>query len=63
MPDPVAVSMPTVKVPEPVPVILICPCCATALDTYASATEFECAHCGQIWSMEVDLERQQASSI
>lgn len=48
---------------EPVPAILICPCCASAVDTTSDQTEFECVTCGQTWTMTIDLERQAASSI
>lgn len=45
------------------PVILFCPCCASALDTESDKTEFECVTCGQTWTMVIDLVRQAASSI
>lgn len=43
--------------------IIICPCCATPKDVTASDPKhdneqyFECAACGQEWSMVVDADR------
>jgi len=47
----------------PPDVILICPCCAAALDAASSETEFECAHCGQKWTMSVDAARLAAHAL
>jgi hypothetical protein len=42
---------------EPVTVILFCPCCCSALDTYSHYVTHTCATCGQMWLMQVDTAR------
>lgn len=47
-------------------VILICPCCASAVDAQADNTQiqtFHCVSCGQTWQMVVDADRQAAHSL
>lgn len=46
-------------------VILVCPCCASAVDAEASTEiqEFECVSCGQTWAMVVDANRLAAHSL
>lgn len=48
-----------------VPVILVCPCCASTVDAHATTEiqQFECVSCGQTWSMVVDADRQAAHSL
>jgi transcription elongation factor Elf1 len=48
-----------------VTVILVCPCCASAVDAHAADTpqQFTCLTCGQTWSMVVDAERQDTYSL
>lgn len=47
------------------PVILICPCCASAVDAHADPQPqtFTCVSCGQTWSMVVDADRLAAHSL
>lgn len=47
------------------PVIVLCPCCASAQDAEAAeqTQTFECISCGQTWSMQVDAERQAEHSL
>ena len=46
-------------------VILLCPCCASTIDATAGPEPqtFDCAHCGQQWSMVVDADRHAAHSL
>lgn len=46
-------------------VILVCPCCASAVDAQAGETPqtFECVSCGQVWTMVVDADRQFTHSL
>lgn len=43
--------------PELRPVIIMCPCCGATLDASPEATQFTCLHCGQQWTMVIDLDR------
>ncbi len=47
------------------PVIVLCPCCASTLDAYASVDpqDFECVSCGQTWTMVVDYDRVTTYSL
>ncbi len=47
------------------PVIVLCPCCASTIDTLASdeVQHFECGLCRQQWSMVVDGERHNRYSL
>lgn len=47
------------------PVILVCPCCASAVDatTADTAQELECLSCEQQWLMVVDAHRQAAHAL
>ena len=40
-------------------VIVVCPCCASAVDVEVTKwkQELECVACGQQWSMLIDLDR------
>lgn len=46
-------------------VILMCPCCASAVDAEdgPDPQEFECVSCGQTWTMVVDADRLAAHSL
>lgn len=46
-------------------VIIVCPCCASAVDAEADekVQHFECVSCGQTWSMVVDAQRQATHSL
>lgn len=46
-------------------VIIICPCCASAVDAEAGdePQEFQCVACGQSWSMVVDADRQATHAL
>ncbi len=48
-----------------VPVILICPCCASTVDAEPGPDPqtFTCICCGQTWTMTVDADRQAAHSL
>jgi hypothetical protein len=47
------------------PMVLVCPCCASAVDATASPDieTFLCATCGQVWEMIPDPARQQTYSL
>lgn len=47
------------------PVILVCPCCASAVDAAAApeAQQLECISCGQVWHMVVDADRAAQHSL
>ncbi len=49
----------------PDPAILVCPCCASAVDADAreDPQTFECVSCGQTWVMVVDADRQAQHSL
>ncbi len=46
-------------------VILVCPCCASAVDAHADPEpqELRCTTCGQRWQMVVEAERLAAYSL
>jgi hypothetical protein len=47
--------------PVPIPVVLVCPCCASPVDALAhvtpQSTQLFCAACQQNWLMVVDAKR------
>jgi transposase len=47
------------------PVIVLCPCCASAIDALAGphTQTFTCVSCGQTWQMVVDADRYAAHSL
>ena len=47
------------------PVILVCPCCASTIETSAGPEEqeLECATCRQRWSMVVEADRLATFSL
>ncbi len=46
-------------------VIIVCPCCASALDAEATPDPqtFQCVTCEQVWVMVVDADRQDTHSL
>lgn len=46
-------------------VIVLCPCCASAVDAEAQPglQEFTCVSCGQAWSMVVEADRLAVHSL
>lgn len=52
-----------VPLPAPEEVVLLCPVCAATVDALSDQQQFECARCGQVWSMVVSLERIEKSSV
>lgn len=46
-------------------VILVCPCCASALDAEhgPDPQTFQCPACGQHWTMVVDADRHAAHAL
>lgn len=52
--------------PDRFAAIILCPCCATAVDaecTDGHPQNFECVACGQNWTMTPSRERQAAHSL
>jgi len=49
----------------PTAVILLCPCCASAVDaeTHDEPQDLHCTTCGQTWSMIVNPDRQHTHSL
>lgn len=49
----------------PVPVVLICPTCASPIDAVAQewTQQFTCVACGQTWTMVVDADRAATHSL
>lgn len=51
--------------PDPVNVILVCPCCSSPVDAEGGphSQDFVCHICGQQWSMVVDANRVNIYSL